>query len=148
MENSNYTKAYTEVLEILKHIPKKDLDKVPKEKLEFYKKHRDKEYDYRIDNLLEFKEQKLSDISKAILAILFRDYWANDYQKEKILIKEKYDRQKLEDEQRNRYNPNNVFKKNDESKTSPITNIALVEYKKENWYTKFIDYIRNIFKKK
>ena len=37
-------------------------------------------------------------ITKAILANIFRDYWAAPYQKERIEAKEKYDLKKLEAE--------------------------------------------------
>ena len=47
-----------------------------------------------------FEEQNLLDETKAILANIFRDYWASEYQRERILAKEKYDLQKLEEKKR------------------------------------------------
>ena len=41
MINKNYAKAYTEVLEIIKYFPKSDYDKIPKEKIEFFKQFRE-----------------------------------------------------------------------------------------------------------
>ena len=36
MVDINYANAYTEVLEILKYIPKEDYNKIPKNKIELY----------------------------------------------------------------------------------------------------------------
>ena len=46
----------------------------------------------------EFEEQEMSDITKAILANIFRDYWATPYQKERIEAKEKYAEKKYKKE--------------------------------------------------
>ena len=42
--NNNYSKAYTEVLEIIKYFPEEEYSKIPKEKIDFYKKNMDKNY--------------------------------------------------------------------------------------------------------
>ena len=44
--NNTYSLSYVEVLEILKHIPKEDYEKIPKEKIEFYENNKDKNYIY------------------------------------------------------------------------------------------------------
>ena len=41
------------------------------------------------------KEQKTSKIAKTIIAILFRDYWATPYQRERILAKEQQEKKSL-----------------------------------------------------
>ena len=60
------------------------------------KKKMDENYDFKVDINKSFEEQNLLDETKAILANIFRDYWATPYQKERIEAKEKYDRQKDE----------------------------------------------------
>ena len=42
--NNNYSKAYTEVLEIIKYFPEEEYSRIPKEKIDFYKKNMDKNY--------------------------------------------------------------------------------------------------------
>lgn len=112
MVTKEYAMAYTEVVEILKYVSDEDIHKIPEEKLEFYKSNMDTEYKYTIDMTKEFKEQEMSEITKAILANIFRDYWATPYQRDRIKAKEKYDLNKLEQEKRDKYNPDNIFKKN------------------------------------
>lgn len=105
-----YEKAYKEVIELLKFFPKESVRKIPQEKLELYLKNMDRTYDYKVDTTKSFEEQKMSEKTKAIFANIFRDYWATDYQRERILAKENYDRQKREEERRNKYNPDDIFK--------------------------------------
>ena len=84
--------------------------------------------------------------TKDILAIIFRDYWATPYQREKIQEKEKYERQKIEEEKLKKYNPKNIFKnkkniieKNEENKNLPI------QIKKQKFYEKLINFLKNLF---
>lgn len=147
MITKEYAKAYKEVITILSYVPKDDLNKIPQNKLNFYIKNMDKEYEYFLDETIEFEEQNMSDITKAILANLFRDYWATPYQKEKIESKEKYDIEKEENEKREKYNPDNIF--NSRQVTSNITNTNLpIEIKKEKFYKKLISFIKKIVKNK
>ena len=146
MITKEYAMAYTEVIEILKHVPDEDVNKIPKEKLEFYKANMDNEYKYKLDMTKEFEEQEISDITKAILANIFRDYWATPYQKERIEAKEKYDIEKLEEEKREKYNPDNVFKNNKEETFVENTNLP-VEIKKKTFFKKLISFIKGLFNK-
>ena len=42
-----YTRAYTEVLEILSHFSKEEYAKIPTKKIEFYRSNMDKKYNYK-----------------------------------------------------------------------------------------------------
>ena len=44
MVNSKYAKAYTEVLEIISYFPQEAYNKIPSEKINFYKQNMDKNY--------------------------------------------------------------------------------------------------------
>lgn len=147
MITKEYAMAYTEVIEILKYVPDEDVQKIPKEKLEFYKGNMDKEYNYKIDMTKEFKEQKMSDITKAILANIFRDYWATPHQKERIEAKEKFDLKKLEEEKKEKYNPDDIFKGKKEEIVIENTNLP-VEIKKETFFKKLISFLKGLFNKK
>ena len=146
MITKEYAMAYTEVIEILKYVPDEDVQKIPEEKLIFYKNNLDNEYSYRLDMTKEFEEQEMSEITKAILANIFRDYWATPYQKERIEAKEKYDLEKLEEEKREKYNPDNIFKKPKEETVVENTNLP-VEIKKETFFKKLISFIKGLFNK-
>ena len=44
-----YATAYSEVLEILKYIPKEEYNKIPNEKIEVFKAKYDKKYKFKYD---------------------------------------------------------------------------------------------------
>lgn len=143
-----YEKACTEVIELLKFFPKESVEKIPKEKLEVYLYKMDKAYNYKVDKSKTFDQQKMSEKTKAIFANIFRDYWATDYQRERIKAKEKYDLEQIEKEKYEKYNPNNIFKDKKNEKISEETvsdNITMIEYK-ESIFKKCINKLKQIFK--
>lgn len=48
MNENNYRKAYTEVIEILKHLPEESVNKIPKEMLSMFQKKMDKNYNFKM----------------------------------------------------------------------------------------------------
>lgn len=141
----NYQKAYKEILEILKYVPEESVKKIPQEMRDMFEKEQLKTYDFQIDTSKTFEEQELLEETKAILANIFRDYWATPYQKERIEIKEKYNRQQSEEQKRKRYNPNDLFKnKNNRNPDLEKLSNLPIEVKKESFFKKII----NFFKKK
>ena len=106
----------------------------------------DNNYEYNISRET-FDGETMLEETAAILTILFRDYWATPMQKEKILAYENSERKKLEEEKRIQYNPDNLFKKQEDTKyfEEQIEETAIVEYK-ENIFKKIINKILKIFK--
>lgn len=113
MISVEYANAYSEVLEILKYISKEDYEKIPNSKIELFETNYNKDYIFKYNPNKTLDEQNVSKTAKAIIAILFRDYWATEIQKEKIISKQNYDRTKFEEEMKARYNSNNLFKNNE-----------------------------------
>ena len=117
LENINeYEIAYAEILEILKYIPKSDYDKIPKEKINLFKKKADKKYKFKYNPNKTLEENNVSKRTKAIIIILFRDYWSKDTQREKIVEKQNNDRKIIEIEKIKKYNYEDVFKRNNINK--------------------------------
>ena len=92
MVNVEYANAYSEVLEILKFISKEDYNKIPANKIELFKLNSNKEYKFTYSPNKTLDEQNVSKRAKAIIGILFRDYWATEVQRDKIIRKKKNDR--------------------------------------------------------
>ena len=86
-----YRMACTEVLEILRHMPKKQVEKIPKNII--VSMERSKRYDYRFkfDKNKTLKEQNTCKTAKNILSGFYRDYWVDDTVRRMILAKEKFD---------------------------------------------------------
>ena len=145
----NYPKAYKEVLEVLKYVPEESVAKIPEEIINMFKVKMDKTWDFKVDINKPFEEQNLLDETKAIFANIFKDYWATPYQKERIEAREKYELEKIEEEKRAKYNPDDIFKNNklQEVKAKPqdIENNLPVEVKKENFFERLIGFIKNLF---
>lgn len=146
----NYPKAYKEVMGILNFVPKESVDKIPQTMLDTFKAKMDNDYNFKVDINKSFQEQNLLEETKAIFANIFRDYWSTPYQKERIEAKEKYDRQKIEEEKAEKYNPDDLFKKKkieteeDNEEIKEISNLP-IEVKKERFYEKIINFFKKIF---
>ncbi len=141
----NYQKAYKEVIEILKYVPEKSVNKIPQTMLDTFKAKMDKEYNFIVDINKAFEEQELLEETKAIFANIFRDYWATPYQKERIEAKEEYDRQQIEKMKQEKYNPNDIFKtRKMQINDNNISNLPM-EVKKEKFYQKIISWLKKIF---
>jgi hypothetical protein len=144
--NEIYANAYQEVIEVLKYTKKEDLIKIPKFKIDMYKKYMNKNNGFKIDKTKSLEEQDISNEAKAILANLYKDYWATDYEKQRIEAKENYD---LEQIAKEKYSTDNLFKKR-EVKTETISHNenSMIIAKEEKWYIKIFNSIKNFFSKK
>ncbi len=151
MVDIKYANAYVEVLEILKYISKEDYNKIPKNKIELFQTNANNDYNFTYTPEKTLNEQNVSKIAKGIIAILFRDYWATDIQKGKIITKQNYDRCMLE-EPKNEFNLNELFKRkkvldfNETYDKNDAYNRNLpVEVKKKNWFQNIIISIKRCF---
>ena len=151
MVDIEYANAYSEVLEILKYISKEDYEKIPNSKIELFETNHNKEYIFKYNPNKTLDEQNVSKTAKAIIAILFRDYWATELQKEKIIAKQNYDRMQLEEKKKERYNSDNLFKNNKKKNILDATDqeqkLDLIEINNIKWYKKVWKFITRFFSK-
>jgi len=147
MVSVEYANAYSEVLGILKFISKEDYEKIPESKIELFKINSNKEYNFVYNPEKTLEEQNVSKRAKAIIGLLFRDYWATEVQREKILNKQKNDRLILEEEKKSLYDVENIFKKrntsNEEQVKEEVTEMTIY---KESLLTKLLNKIKCLFK--
>lgn len=146
MIDMEYANAYSEVLEILNYISKEDYNKIPKSMIELFNKNNNKNYKFKYNSSKTLDEQNVSKKAKIIIAILFRDYWATEKQREKILAKESYDMQKIEQEKIEKYNPVNIFKNKSDTVCKSVSS-SLVIQEKQSTYIKFISIIKKLLGK-
>lgn len=148
MVNSKYANAYKEVLNVIGKLNKDDFDKIPKKYIEFFEANCNNEYNFIYDNTKSFGEQELLDDTKYILFCLFEKFGATDIQKAKIKsYKDNYST-KLEEQKREKYNPNDIFKNRNrivpqEEQLSEETRITIVQ--EEKWYQKIFNFVKGIF---
>lgn len=143
MSNIEYANAYSEVLEILRYVSIDDYNKIPKRQIEFFENDSNKDYDFFYNPHKTLEEQNVSKRAKAIIAIIFRDYWATDIQRDRIIVKQNHDRMKLENEKQARYSSNHIFENRKIERTEvPAETLEMVEYKET-----FINGVINRIKK-
>ncbi len=147
MVSKQYACAYKEVIELLKYFPIQDVKKIPPNVLEYILKNKEEDYEYRVEANKPFEEQKKSIITEAIFANFFRDYWATEYQRERILQKEKVDKLKIEEQKRNKYNPDEIFKNKPVQNLESSNNTDLIVYKEKNILKRIIEKILKVFNK-
>lgn len=150
---TNYAKAYTEVLQILKYLPKDEFSKIPKEKITFYEENADKNHEFKYNPSKELYNQKVLRETNVIIVKLYNDYFANDNQKQtlkKILHENELEYQ---EKLREKYNPDDIFKNktneekvNDKVEESEINEI--MKLKKKSFLEKIIEKLKGFFGKK
>ncbi len=141
--NEDYSKAYSEVLEVLRYIPKVDLVKIPKDEIMFYIKNMDNKHNYKYNFNKPFEDQKLMRLSKIIISNIYIKYLAKN--KEELLENERKEILKLEEENRKIYNTDNIFR-NKNLDIEKDENNSLIVIEKQGFFRKIIDKIRRLFK--
>ena len=144
-----YSMACTEVLAILQYyLSESELNKIPKEKIDFLENNKDQNYKYEINKNLPLERQNISEVANSIIITLYRDYFANERQKKtlnEILI---FNDKKIEKAQRNKYSSDIVFKSTINYKTNTLEDgILMIEKKEDKWYQKIFNFLRKIIRK-
>ena len=141
--------AYSEVDEFLSLLSENLRNEIPKKLREFFKEEKDDNYVKNIDKNIPIKAQNLKEETLAIIAMLNLQYWCKD-EEEKERLQRIYNEneKKYQEQLREQYNPDNLFK-NKTSDTIQETetineNVAMVEYK-ESVFKRFINKIKKFF---
>lgn len=153
MADIQYANAYTEVLDILKHISKEDYEKIPKSKIKVFEENNNKNYHFTYDENKTLDEQNVSEITKVIIAILFRDYWATKEQRYIIIKKQQEIRDQKQKELMAKFEQNKNISEKDLKKVNVASDLDidyargtnLETYKEENIFKRIISKIREIF---
>lgn len=143
MVSISYANAYKEVLVIINNLVKDDYDKIPKEYIKFLESNCNNDYKFEYDKSKTFSDQDLLDDTKYILFGLFEKFGATEKQKAKIKSYKINYNNKLEEQKKEKYNYEDIFKRNTENEVKEV----LLEIKSEKWYKKLISFFRNMFKK-
>ncbi len=143
--------AYVEVVEILKHMNRKYVDKLPKKLIEFFKDNSSPEYKFILD--VPLQEKKLKKETVNLLAMLNLNYWCEDEDHKKNLLTKYHQNEiKLKEELLEKYNYDNLFKAKKVpmqiNQNSEEECISLIQYK-ESFFRRIINIIkRAIYRKR
>ena len=138
-----------ETIELLSYFDSNFISKISTKFLEFLKDlAQSSTINVTIDKNKKLKEQNVSEECKSLISLIYYDYIAEEEEKKKIEKiwneNELIYQQKL----RKKYNPYDIFKKKDQDSEKIIEkeDLQLVEYKKENFWSKLLKGIKNFLK--
>lgn len=147
-------KAYSEILEVLKYIPKECILKIPKQILEVFEREKLENYTVKINREKPIDKNSLQKETLAIIAMLNLQYWCtNEELKKKSYEQYSKNEEKYQQELSQKYDVNNIFEKRKTSNTSSITqnnntkNLSLIE-QKPSFFKTLITKIKNFFHSK
>ena len=147
-----YKEAFTEVNEIIKMMPDELINKIPSKFRKMLEEERDEEYNPNIQEPLE--KQKLKNETIIILGLIYRDFLCSPDEKRRLQEKDAMELQKMqkaiEEEIREKYNPDDIFKNKNENKSEDqnFEETAITVVQEEKWYKKIFNLIRSLFQRK
>lgn len=152
MVSTSYSEAATEVLAILDNTETEAVNKISKKFLKFLKENSSKTYKPEFDTTKPIKELKLKPKTEALLGVIYLNYWANEEEKIAFKNKAKENEIKYQEELREKYNPDNMFRKNTtviekQQENTQVQETALTEIKKDTLIQKIINKIKEIFRR-
>ena len=155
MVTKEFAEASAEINEIFKYLPKEEVEKIPSKLREFFKEVSSKDYVTNINPNIPLDKQQIKEKTKDIIALIYRNYWCSEEERKELDQKLIENDKKFEEELREKYNPDNIFKNNvtttkeeeSEVKEAKIEQ-SLVLQETGKWYQRFLDMVKRWFKKK
>lgn len=148
MVSNEFNEAITETLDILNHMENVYIEKIPKKFIDFLKNNQSTTYISDLDHSKKLNEMNLNEKTKDILATIYINYWCTLEQKSDYISLLEQNEKKYQKELREKYNPDDLFKKHIEDKNVTEydiqSEVTLVKYK-ESIFKRFINKIKDIF---
>lgn len=145
MITKEFSEEISELNKILSYMPLEYVEKIPEKLRNFFKEFESKTYIPNINPGKAIDEQNIKEGTKDLITIIYRNYWCDKEEKDKlnkILIEND---KKYEDELRKKYNPNNLFKNKNTKKE--IQETSLIIQDNRVWYQKALGFINKLFRK-
>ena len=147
-----YMEAFTEVNEIIKMMPEELVNKIPNKFREMIEEERDKGYVPNIQEPLE--KCKLKNETIIILGLIYRDFLCSPEERKRLQEKDAKElaevQKAIEEEIREKYNPDDIFKSRRQNNAEPTQQIqennSMIVVKEEKWYQKIFSIVKGIFR--
>lgn len=140
-----YEKCLVEVDEVLNHLSKEELNKIPEDVLKGIKKHKDKEYMWKYDESKQLEEQKFDRNTIVILSYINMEYLLSKEQKDLMEKIHELNEQNFANEIQEKYDSKDLFKTKTNTKVENENAIAKLENNK--WYNKIFSFINRLLKR-
>ena len=138
-------------MDILDHTAEEKVKLIPAKFINYLKENAAKDYVANLDYSKTIDEMDTKIETKGILGTICCNWWWNEDEKREYarLVREK--EIKHQEELREKYNPNDIFKKKENKieiqQEEVESNVQMVVYK-ENIFIRFFNKIKNFFRKK
>ncbi len=139
--------SLVEVEKILEKLNEEEYLKIPNEFKNYILENKDNEYIWEYDSQKPLQEQDISICSLAMLAYINSEYLLNDRQKEYMEKVYEENDNKLEQELREKNNPDDIFKNRKEINIESDQEIDIPEKLEETQNTELVKYKESIFKR-
>lgn len=137
-------KVYSELFEIINLLDESEKNKIPTKIYENIKSQKSKEYINQYNTLDDINENNIEEKTAILLTSLYLDYIANDEEKKEVEDVLKENEKQLSE----KYSTENMFKnRNKEENTQKINTMVTIK-KKETVFTKILNKIKSLFKKR
>lgn len=133
-----YEKALAEAFAVIMKLEFSDIDKIPDNFLNTLKNNMDQEYYATLEIDEEYIDNKLSEDTKGILGLVYRDYLVDENEKETLINNENKSEEEYQEVLREMFNSDLVFKndKKDEDKDEIKEEVKLIKREELKWYEK------------
>ena len=105
-----YKQSLTELNAIIHYMNIEYLKKIPQKFIDFINKNMDVNYKPNISQNIPINEQNIKQDTKVLLSLLYRNYWCDSEVKNELLNEDAIQKEQYEQELREKYNPDNIFK--------------------------------------
>lgn len=138
-----YSKAYVEILEIIRYMGPIYRKKIPSKLLNFFEKNKDASYKYKLDYL----NSNSSFLKETIilLALIEQKYWASNKELEILNQVLNENEKKYQKNLKEKYSADNLFANNLSKENTYENCVAVIKYK-ESIFTKIKNWLKQIFK--
>lgn len=143
--NIKTKEIYSEVYQVLNLLGNEYINKLPTSLLNMLREKRDIGYTPEYTEDIPLSKQNIQKETLGIIALLYLNYWCeNEKEKDELKQTLKYNEDKYQLELRNKYNPEDIFRKYNQ-KNIIEKQSGMIEYK-ENLFKKIIRKVKSILK--
>lgn len=152
---TGYAEAYAEVIDIMEHMDKTLVSKIPPQMIALLTKNASKKYKVELDYTKSLKEMDLNQKTSAVLTLIFINYLCAPEKKEEYINRLNENEKKYQEELNKKYSYENLFcsKESIEKDFKPEeipevddSNTKMIEYKEKNILDKIFEKIKQLLK--
>ena len=133
-----YEKALAEAFAVIMTLEFSDIQKIPDEFLNTLKNNMDQEYYTTLNIDEEYIDNNLSEDTKGILGLVYRDYLTDESERKELVEGENKSEEEYQEVLRDMFQSDLVFKNNDtnEEKKEVKQEVRMIKQEELKWYEK------------